>query len=265
MHLRELGNPKANRPGYRNGDTTALDLYRSVLLSSGGRSALRHVTEPLDGGAVALVVLRVRPRRVPSPPRGRRAWLPLPGSTGHVRVVRQVAFIGMLSTHPCRHLHPPVSRGWEPMATVDAARVCNGNGLSGGFHHARQAENTVHGVSLAGESSACGPGPAMKTGSSERPSSPTSAADAWCGAGWTGLVTRFTTATLNNRPRKTLGWKTGLPSGRVVIVEASAFYGSGLGGAASVRSPHGRSGSGLLRGRPAAGKVQDRAGVAVTG
>ena len=55
VHLRELGNPKANRPGYRNGDTTALDMYRSVLLSSGGRSALRHVTELLDGGAVALL------------------------------------------------------------------------------------------------------------------------------------------------------------------------------------------------------------------
>ena len=54
VHLHELGNPKANRPGYRNGDTTALDLYRSVLLSSGGRSALRYVTELLDGGAVAL-------------------------------------------------------------------------------------------------------------------------------------------------------------------------------------------------------------------
>lgn len=55
VHLRELGNPKANRPGYRAGEPTALDLYRSVLSSDDGQSALRHVTELLDGGAVALL------------------------------------------------------------------------------------------------------------------------------------------------------------------------------------------------------------------
>lgn len=55
VHLRELGNPKANRPGYRAGQSAALDLYRSVLSSADGQSALRHVTELLDGGAVALL------------------------------------------------------------------------------------------------------------------------------------------------------------------------------------------------------------------
>lgn len=55
VHLRELGNPKANRPGYRAGEPTALDRYRSVLSSDDGQSALRHVTELLDGGAVALL------------------------------------------------------------------------------------------------------------------------------------------------------------------------------------------------------------------
>ena len=47
--------PRRTGLGYRNADTTALNLHRSVLLSSGGRSALRHVTELLDGGAVALL------------------------------------------------------------------------------------------------------------------------------------------------------------------------------------------------------------------
>lgn len=55
VHLRELGNPKANRPGYRAGEPMALDLYRSVLSSDDGQSALQHVTELLDGGAVALL------------------------------------------------------------------------------------------------------------------------------------------------------------------------------------------------------------------
>lgn len=55
VHLRELGNPKANRPGYRAGESAAFDLYRSVLSSDGGQSALRHVTELMDGGAVALL------------------------------------------------------------------------------------------------------------------------------------------------------------------------------------------------------------------
>jgi uncharacterized protein (DUF488 family) len=55
VHLRELGNPKSNRPGYRARQSEALDLYGAILSSAGGQSALRHVTELLDGGAVALL------------------------------------------------------------------------------------------------------------------------------------------------------------------------------------------------------------------
>jgi uncharacterized protein (DUF488 family) len=55
VHHRELGNPKWNRDGYRAGESTSLALYRRVLRSSEGRSALRHVTELFDGGTVALL------------------------------------------------------------------------------------------------------------------------------------------------------------------------------------------------------------------
>ena len=55
VHYRELGNPKDNRDGYRARDSASLALYQDVLKSSPGRSALRHVTELFDGGAVALL------------------------------------------------------------------------------------------------------------------------------------------------------------------------------------------------------------------
>lgn len=55
VHHRELGNPKANRDGYRTGDARSLALYQRILASVSGRSALRHVTELFDGGTVALL------------------------------------------------------------------------------------------------------------------------------------------------------------------------------------------------------------------
>lgn len=55
VHYRELGNPKANRDGYRARDTASLALYQRVLKSTQGRSALRHLAELLDGGSVALL------------------------------------------------------------------------------------------------------------------------------------------------------------------------------------------------------------------
>lgn len=55
VHHRELGNPKRNRDGYRAGDAAALELYRSVLTSAPGKSALHHVGELFDGGTVALL------------------------------------------------------------------------------------------------------------------------------------------------------------------------------------------------------------------
>lgn len=55
VHHRELGNPKPNREGYRAGRQAALDVYRAVMASSPGKTALRHVSELLDGGVVALL------------------------------------------------------------------------------------------------------------------------------------------------------------------------------------------------------------------
>ena len=55
VHHRELGNPKANRDGYRAGASASLKVYQRVLTSSEGRSALQHVTELFDGGTVALM------------------------------------------------------------------------------------------------------------------------------------------------------------------------------------------------------------------
>ncbi len=55
VHYRELGNPKENREGYRAGDAAALEAFDKVLQSSAGRAALRHVSELLDDGVVALL------------------------------------------------------------------------------------------------------------------------------------------------------------------------------------------------------------------
>ena len=55
VHHRGLGNPKANRDGYRARELESLALYQRVLTSSEGRLALQHVTELFDGGIVALL------------------------------------------------------------------------------------------------------------------------------------------------------------------------------------------------------------------
>lgn len=55
LHLRELGNPKDNRDAYRRGAEDALRRFEHVLESAEGAQALRHVSELLDGGAVALL------------------------------------------------------------------------------------------------------------------------------------------------------------------------------------------------------------------
>lgn len=55
VHYRELGNPKANRDGYRAGESASLELYQRVLESSDAQSALHHVTELFDDGVVALL------------------------------------------------------------------------------------------------------------------------------------------------------------------------------------------------------------------
>jgi uncharacterized protein (DUF488 family) len=55
VHHRALGNPKPNREGYRAGIEAAHRTYRDVLKSGPGRTALSHVSELLEGGAVALL------------------------------------------------------------------------------------------------------------------------------------------------------------------------------------------------------------------
>lgn len=55
VHHRELGNPKDNRDGYRRGARDALHRFETVLESDAGTQALRHVSELLDGGVVALL------------------------------------------------------------------------------------------------------------------------------------------------------------------------------------------------------------------
>lgn len=55
VHHRDLGNPKDNRDGYRAGQATSFDRFQRVLSTTAGRDALRHVSELLDGGAVALL------------------------------------------------------------------------------------------------------------------------------------------------------------------------------------------------------------------
>lgn len=55
VHHRALGNPKPNREDYRAGREAALRVYLAVMRSGPGRMALAHVSELLDGGAVALL------------------------------------------------------------------------------------------------------------------------------------------------------------------------------------------------------------------
>lgn len=55
VHLRELGNPKDNRDAYRSGSEDAQGRFSRVLLSTEGARAVRHVSELLDDGVVALL------------------------------------------------------------------------------------------------------------------------------------------------------------------------------------------------------------------
>lgn len=55
VHHRELGNPKDNRDGYRLGRADARERFSEVLDSDAATAALRHVSELLENGAVALL------------------------------------------------------------------------------------------------------------------------------------------------------------------------------------------------------------------
>lgn len=55
VHMRELGNPKDNRDGFRAGDQRSLDRFREILRGDEASRALRHVTELLDNEVVALL------------------------------------------------------------------------------------------------------------------------------------------------------------------------------------------------------------------
>jgi uncharacterized protein (DUF488 family) len=55
VHHRALGNPKDNRAGFRAGKPASLTRYREVLDTAAATDALAHVSELLDGGAVALL------------------------------------------------------------------------------------------------------------------------------------------------------------------------------------------------------------------
>lgn len=55
VHQRDLGNPKANRAGYRAGASESIDAYGEILSSAVGQTALRHVSELFDEGVVALL------------------------------------------------------------------------------------------------------------------------------------------------------------------------------------------------------------------
>lgn len=55
VHHRALGNPKDNRAGFRAGEPQSLDRYRDVLDGAAATDALAHVSELMDGGAVALL------------------------------------------------------------------------------------------------------------------------------------------------------------------------------------------------------------------
>jgi uncharacterized protein (DUF488 family) len=55
VHMRELGNPKDNREGFRAGDRLARDRFWQLLRTEEATQALRHVTELLDNEVVALL------------------------------------------------------------------------------------------------------------------------------------------------------------------------------------------------------------------
>lgn len=55
VHHRELGNPKDNREGYRRGHQDAFDRFETILEEPSADKALKHVTELLDDGRVALL------------------------------------------------------------------------------------------------------------------------------------------------------------------------------------------------------------------
>lgn len=55
VHHRQLGNPKDNRDEFRKGSETSRDRYRQLLHEPAAMDALRHVSELLDEGVVALL------------------------------------------------------------------------------------------------------------------------------------------------------------------------------------------------------------------
>ena len=63
VHLRELGNPKDNREGFRNGEPGARERFRTVLNGAEGSKALAHVGELLESGVVALLCFEVDHRQ----------------------------------------------------------------------------------------------------------------------------------------------------------------------------------------------------------
>ncbi len=50
VHHRELGNPRDNRDGFREGRGANRDRFRALLGSVEAAGALHHVTELMDGG-----------------------------------------------------------------------------------------------------------------------------------------------------------------------------------------------------------------------
>ena len=63
VHLRELGNPKENREGFRNGELGARERFRTVLRGAEASRALAHVGELLESGVVALLCFEDDHRR----------------------------------------------------------------------------------------------------------------------------------------------------------------------------------------------------------
>jgi uncharacterized protein (DUF488 family) len=55
VHHRALGNPKDNRAGFRAGEPESRARYRDILKTAAATDALAHVSELLEGGAVALL------------------------------------------------------------------------------------------------------------------------------------------------------------------------------------------------------------------
>lgn len=55
VHHRELGNPKDNRDDFRRGSATSRARYRRLLSEPPAVGALKHVSELLDEGVVALL------------------------------------------------------------------------------------------------------------------------------------------------------------------------------------------------------------------